>query len=166
MSKIALPMIAGKTEITVPTDCDLLVTRAFNASREMVFDCMTKPDLVRKWLLGPPGWTMPVCEIDLTVGGRFRYVWKKDDGAEMGMGGVYREIERPARIVHNEVFDDDWTGGQTLVTTRLNEHNGKTTMAMTVQYASKEARDGALGSGMADGMEHGYTLLDTLLEAG
>ncbi len=157
-------MIAGKMEITTPTDRELLVTRSFNASRDMVFDCMTKPDLVRKWLLGPPGWTMPVCEIDLRVGGTFRYVWKKDDGAEMGIGGVYREIDRPDRIVHNEVFDDDWTGGETLVTTRLNEQNGKTTMAMTVQYASKEARDGALGSGMADGMEHGYTLLDTLLE--
>ncbi len=157
-------MIAGKMEITTPTDRELLVTRTFNAARDLVFDCLTKPDLVRKWLLGPPGWTMPVCEIDLRVDGRFRYVWKKHTGAEMGMGGVYREIDRPDRIVHNEAFDDDWTGGETLVTTRLHEHSGRTTMAMTVQYASKEARDGALSSGMADGMEHGYTLLDGLLE--
>lgn len=157
-------MIAGKMEITTPTDRELLVTRTFNASRDLVFDCMTKPELVRKWLLGPPGWSMPVCEIDLRVGGRFRYVWKKDEGAEMALGGVYREIDRPGRLVHNEVFDDDWTGGETLVTSILDERSGRTTMLMTVQYASKEARDGALSSGMADGMEHGYTLLDDLLE--
>ena len=158
------PMIAGKMEITTPTDCELLLTRTFKASRDLVFDCMTRPELVRRWLLGPPGWTMPVCEIDLRVGGRFRYVWKKDEGAEMAMSGVYREIDRPGRIVHNETFDEDWTGGATLVTSLLHETDGKTTMAMTVRYASREARDGALSTGMADGMEHGYSLLDALLE--
>lgn len=157
-------MITGKMEVTTPSERELLVTRALNAPRDLVFDCLTKPALVQKWLLGPPGWSMPVCEIDLRVGGRFRYVWKKEDGPEMGLGGTFHEIDRPERIVHAEKFDEDWTGGETLVTTLLHEANGKTTMQMTVRYASKEARDGALFSGMTEGMEHGYGLLDALLE--
>jgi uncharacterized protein YndB with AHSA1/START domain len=114
-------------------------------------------------MLGPPGWTMPVCEIDLRVGGAFRYVWRDQDGNDMGMGGVYREIVPPERVVHNETFDEDWTGGETLVTTLLTEEAGKTTVAITVLYASREARDGALSTGMPEGMAMGYDRLAELL---
>lgn len=156
---------ANTLQVTAPSDREIVMTRVFDAPRQLVFDAHTKPDLVRRWLLGPPGWTMPVCEIDLRVGGRFRYVWRKDDGAEMGMGGVFREIVRPERIVHTELFDQDWTGGETVSTTRFTERDDRTTLTITTLYSSKEARDGALKSGMTDGMEVGYARLDELLAA-
>lgn len=150
-------------DVSIPSDRELAFTRTFKAPRTLVWDCHTKPELVRRWLLGPPGWTMPVCEIDLRVGGRFRYVWRNEDGRDMGMGGVYHELRHPERIVHVEKFDEDWTGGETLVTTIFTEDAGVTTMSMTVLYASKEARDGAAQSGMTDGMEMGYARLDEVL---
>lgn len=149
--------------ISTPTDRELVITRGFNAPRALVWDCLMKPELVRRWLLGPEGWTMPVCEIDARVGGRFRYVWRNADGHDMGMGGTYLEIEPPSRTVHEELFDEDWTGGRTRVTTELIERDGRTTMVTTVLYASKEARDGARASGMTEGMEMGYARLDGLL---
>ncbi len=156
---------ANPLQVTTPSDREIVMTRVFDAPRQLVFDAHTKPDLVRRWLLGPPGWTMPVCEIDLRVGGRFRSVWRKDDGVEMGMGGVFREIVRPERIVHTELFDQDWTGGETVSTTRFAERDDRTTLTITTLYSSKEARDGALKSGMTDGMEAGYARLDGLLAA-
>lgn len=152
-------------DISAPSDREVVITRDFEAPAELVFDCHTKPDLVRRWLLGPPGWTMPVCDIDLKVGGRYRYVWHGPNGEEMGMGGIYREIVRPGHIVTSELFDEDWTGGETLVTTRFVEDAGRTRATLTVHYASKEARDGALATGMTDGMEAGYQRLDELLAA-
>lgn len=156
-------MAKNPLTFSTPTDREVVFTRDFNASRRLVFDCLSKPELVRRWLLGPPGWTMPVCEIDFRVGGRFRYVWRKTNGKEMGMGGTFREIVAPEKIVHVELFDEDWTGGETTVTTLLTEKNGRTTMTGTVLYVSKEARDGALRTGMADGMTTSYDLLEELL---
>jgi uncharacterized protein YndB with AHSA1/START domain len=152
--------------LTVATqgDREVIFTRAFDAARALVFDCMTKPDLVKRWLLGPAGWTMPVCEIDLRVGGKFRYVWHNEDGRDMAMGGVYQEIVQPERIVHTETFDEDWTGGATVVTSSLAEAGGRTTLTTSVVYASEQARQGALVSGMTDGMEMGYARLEALLE--
>ena len=110
--------------LTTPSDREILITRDFNAPRALVFDCMSKPELVRRWLLGPPGWTMPVCDIDLRVGGRYRYVWRNEaDGTEMGMGGVYMEIVPPEKVVQTELFDQDWTGGETIGTCILTETN-------------------------------------------
>ena len=152
-----------KLTITTPGDREIVITRAFDAPRRLVFDAYTKPDLVRRWLLGPSGWTMPVCEIDLRVGGKFRYLWRKDSGTEMGMGGIYREIVAPERLVCTELFDDDWTGGETLSTLVLMEQGGKTTVTQTVLYASRKARDGALATGMTEGLEAGYERLDELL---
>ena len=108
---------------------------------------------------------MSVCEVDLRPGGRFRYVWTKAGGKEMGMGGTFVEVTPPSRLVHVEVFDQDWTGGETTVTTELTEADGVTTMTMTVAYSSTAARDGALGSGMTTGMEMSYARLDALLTA-
>lgn len=146
--------------ITLPSDREILITRKVNAPARLVFDCYTQPALVRRWLLGPPGWTMPVCEIDLRVGGKYRYVWRNEDGREMAMGGVHREIEPPHRIVSSALFDEDWTGGETTETLVLREQGGVTTIENTILYASKEARDGALQSGMTEGMEAGYARLD------
>ena len=151
-------------QITTPTDREVVITRVVDAPRGMVFDAFAKPDLVRRWMLGPPGWTMPVCEIDLRVGGKYRYVWENADGQRMGMGGRFTEIIRPSRMVATQVFDEDWTGGETLVTTELIEKNGKTTITTMVRYASREARDAALQTGMAEGMEAGYQRLEELLK--
>lgn len=154
----------GALQLSTPTDLDVVITRVLDAPRGMVFDAFTKPDLVRRWLLGPPGWTMPVCEIDLRVGGKYRYVWENADGQRMAMGGTFTEIVRPARMVATQLFDEDWTGGETLVMTEIVEQKGKSTVTTTVHYASREARDAALQTGMAQGMEAGYERLEDLLK--
>jgi uncharacterized protein YndB with AHSA1/START domain len=151
-------------KVTTPTDREVVVTRVFAAPRGMVFDAHTKPELVRRWLLGPPGWTMPVCEIDLRVGGKYRYEWEHGgSGQRMGVAGTFTEIVRPSRLVITQLFDEDWTGGETLVTTDLVEAKGKTTLTTTVRYSSRAARDAALKTGMTTGMDAGYERLDQLL---
>ena len=157
-------MKTATLKVTTPSDREAVITRVVDAPRGMVFDAHTKPELVRRWLLGPPGWTMPVCEIDLRVGGKYRYVWRKSDGQEMGMGGAFTEIMRPARIVATQLFDQDWTGGETIVSTEIVEKNGKSTITTTVRYATREARDAALQTGMTTGMEAGYERLEDLLK--
>jgi uncharacterized protein YndB with AHSA1/START domain len=152
-------------KVTTPSERDVVMTREFAASRGMVFDALTKPELVRRWLLGPPGWTMPVCDIDLRVGGTYRYVWRNADGREMGMGGTFKEMVRPSRLVATESYDDHWTGGETLVTTELVETRGTTTVSTTVRYATREARDAALKMGATKGLEASYVRLDELLTA-
>jgi len=150
-------------KVTAAGDREIVITRAFNAPRRLVFDAHTKPELVQRWLLGPPGWTMPVCEIDLRVGGSYRYVWRNENGTEMGMGGVFHEIVRPERLVATERFDESWYPGEALDTTVFVEERGKTTVTVTVLYESPEARDGVLKSPMAEGMAVGYDRLEELL---
>jgi len=152
-------------KVTTPSERELVMTREFAAPRGMVFDALTKPELVQRWLLGPPGWTMPVCQIDLRVGGKYRYGWRNADGREMGMGGTFQEIVRPSRIVATEVYEDYWTGSETLVTTELVETSGKTTLSTTVRYASREARDAAIKMGATKGLEASYDRLEELLTA-
>jgi uncharacterized protein YndB with AHSA1/START domain len=151
--------------VTTPTDREIVMTRVFSAPRKLVFDAWTKPELVKRWLLGPPGWTMPVCEIDLRVGGKYRFEWRGQDGTVMGMGGVYREIVIPERIVSTQLFDEDWTGGETLGTLLFVERDGKTTLTNKVLYSSREARDGALKTDMAKGVEMGYARLDEMFKS-
>jgi len=151
-------------KVTTKGDREIVMTRDFNAPRRLVFDAFTKPELVKQWLLGPPGWSMPVCEIDLKVGGAYRYVWRRDsDGSEMGMGGVYREIVLQERIVSTEVFDKAWYPGEAVGTLVLSERAGKTTVTQTVLYQSREARDGILKSGMESGVAASYDRLAQLL---
>ena len=131
-----------------------------------MFDAFTKPDLLKKWLFGPDGWALAVCEIDLRVGGRYRYVWKRErDGSSMGAGGVYREIVAPERIVATERFDDAWYPGESVGTIALVESGGQTTLTQTLQYESREARDMALQSGMEEGLGAGYDRLEKLVAA-
>jgi uncharacterized protein YndB with AHSA1/START domain len=153
----------GKLKITTPSDREIAMTRVFDAPRGMVFDASTKPELIKRWLGVRAGWTMPVCEVDLRVGGKYRYLWRGPKGNEMGMGGVYREVVRPERIVATEVFDDAWYPGEAVDTMVFVEKDGKTTLTTTVLYASKEARDGVLKSPMASGVEESYAGLDALL---
>ena len=149
-------------EIAASGELDAVVTRTFDAPRQLLWDCHTKPDLMKRWLYGPDGWSLPECDIDLRVGGRYRYLWRHRDGREMAMGGVFREIVAPARIVHTELFDEDWTGGETTVTTTFTERAGKTTLHMIIHYSSAAARNAALATPMADGMEAGYQRLDAI----
>ena len=152
-------------KLTTRGDREIVITRAFDAPRKLVFDALTKPELVKQWLLGPDGWSMPVCEIDLKVGGKYRYVWRRDkDGTEMGMGGVYRDIVAPERIVATEKFDQSWYPGEAVGTSVLTEQGGKTTLTQTILYESREARDGVLKSGMEKGVVASYDRLAKLLE--
>lgn len=148
--------------VTLPSDREIVITRQFDAPRSLVFLCYSKPELVRRWL-GPPDWSMPVCEIDFRVGGKWRWVLRSPQGFEMGSGGIYREIAAPERIVNSERYDLDWTGGETVVTVGLTEQEGRTTATTTVLYSSEEARDGAAATPMADGMEVSFRRLDDLL---
>lgn len=157
----------NKSTVTLPNDREVVVVRAFNAPRSLVFDAWTKPALIQRWLLGPPGWAMPVCEMDVRPGGKFEWRWRSDDnGAEFGFVGEFREVVRPTRIVHTERYDPGDVGGEmgeALVTTVFTEQHGVTTQTMTIRYASKEVRDAALKTGMTDGMEMSYEKLDALL---
>ena len=114
-------------------------------------------------MTGPPGWTLAVCDIDVRVGGAIRFVWRNNDGREMGLRGTYREITRPERLVHTELFDEDWTGGETVVTNIMIEENGRTTLTMTVLYGSREARDAAIETNMAAGVGASFDHLEQLL---
>jgi uncharacterized protein YndB with AHSA1/START domain len=155
----------GNLKLTTRGDREIVITRAFDAPRKLVFDAFTKPELVKQWLLGPDGWSMPVCEIDLKVGGKYRYVWRRDkDGTEMGMGGVYREIVAPERVVATEKFDQSWYPGEAVGTSVLTEQGGKTTLTQTILYETREARDGVLKSGMEKGVVASYDRLAKLLE--
>lgn len=142
---------------------ELLMTRAFAAPRELVFACHTRPQLVRRWLLGPPGWTMPVCEIDARAGGPYRYEWRGPNGETMGASGVHHEVVAPERLVFTQLFDDDWTGGETLITIALRETGNATELAQTTLFATAAARAAALATGMAEGMESSFQKLDALL---
>jgi len=154
----------NRIHIAASGERDIVMTRVFDAPRPLVWDAHTKPELVKRWLLGPEGWTMPVCEIDLRVGGKYRYVWKKTAGGhEMGMGGVFREVAAPERLVATEKFDDAWYPGEAIDTTVLADQGGKTKLTLTVSYESREARDGVLAGPMSGGMEAGYNRLDDLL---
>ncbi len=151
--------------VTTPTDREVVITRAFDAPRELVWEAMSGPEFLRRWLFGPPGWEMTACEDDPRVGGTFRWAWEGPDGAAMQMSGTYRQVDPPRRAVRTETFDFGCAPqvGEQLATLVLTEQGGTTTMTLTVLYPSKEARDGAVASGMEHGMAAGYDRLDAIL---
>src|SRR5687768_14342672 len=147
----------GSTTFTTPSDREVVMTRVFDAPRSLVWEAWTNPEHVPQWLLGPEGWTMPVCEIDLRPGGEWHFVWRRTGGTEMEMRGEYREITPPERLVCTESWGGDWP--ETLNTLILTEEDGKTTMTQTVLYPSKDARDAALGTGMEEGASQSFDRL-------
>lgn len=153
----------GNMRVTTPSDREIALVRDFDAPRRMVFAALTRPELIRRWLLGPPGWSMPICEFDARVGGKFRYGWTREDGASMSMSGTISEFIAPERIVADEVFDDPWYEGVCIDTTVLTEKAGGTTLSITTRYDTQAIRDGVLEGPMADGMEMGYERLAALL---
>ncbi len=154
---------AGTLKLTTRGDREIVMTRVFDAPRTLVFDAFTKPELVKQWLLGPPGWSMVVCELAQKVGDSYRYVWRHSSGHEMGIGGVLREIVPPERIVATERFDQSWYPGEAVGTIVLVEQDGKTTLTQTILYESGEARDVVLKSPMESGVAAGYDRLADLL---
>lgn len=160
-------------EVTLPSDREVRVTRTFNAPRRLVWDAHTKPELVRRWQ-GYPGWDMPVCEMDVRVGGKYRWQWKRlEDGSQFGFFGTFTEVDAPSKIVHDQYFHpgdipDDFastmpTGDPCIISLELSEQGGVTTLVCNMTFVSKEARDAAFSTGMTDGMEFSYTRLDELV---
>jgi uncharacterized protein YndB with AHSA1/START domain len=154
----------GSLVVTTPSDREIAMTRVFDAPRKLVFEAWTRPELIKRWLGVFGKWSFVVCEVDLRVGGAYRYVWKGPDGVTMGMGGVFREIVKPDRIVATEKFDDPWYPGEAIDTTTFVEKGGQTTLTTTVLYVSKEVRDGVLKSPMESGVAKSYDNLAAVLE--
>ena len=176
----------GKLTVTPQGDREVALTREFDAPRHLVFEALTTPELLKRWLLGPPGWTMTECAIDARVGGAYRYAWRNTDGSVMGIRGTCTEVAPPELLVGKERFDLPWferargkedamfldglrpglerfSPGETVVSQRLAERSGRTTLNMTIRYDSAETRDMVLKTPMAMGMEAGYGRLDELL---
>jgi uncharacterized protein YndB with AHSA1/START domain len=166
-----MTMMTERAHVTMPSDREVQVVRSFKAPRALVYRAYTDPALVKQWMLGPPGWTMPVCEMDVRVGGRYRWVWRNEsDGSEFGFRGTYREIEPGSRLVHSEAYEPGTVGGgfpgaESLVTISFAEERGITTLTTLMDFGSKDARDAAVATGMTDGMEQSYQLLDQRLAA-
>ena len=156
-------MNPGSLKITTPSDREIAMTRVFDAPRRLVYDAYTKPELLKRWLGVHNGWVLAVCEIDLKVGGAYRYVWRGPDGMEMGMRGVYQELIPSERVVATEKFDQPWYEGEAVGTVTFDEQDGKTTLTMTIRYASKDVRDAVLASPMEQGVAAGFDKLAELL---
>jgi len=167
---------SGTLRVTTPTDLEIVMTRAFDAPRRLVWEAMTRPELVRRWMFVPPGWAWAECEMDVRVGGKFRWAWNGPDGKlALSIWGEHREVSPPARIVHTECMEmgpgaggcaSDCEGAEPwelLATIELVERGGKTHLTMTLLFPSREARDGALASGMEQGVAAGYDTLDGVL---
>ena len=152
-------------QVTTPSDLEVTLTRDFHAPRQLVFDALTQPELLRQWLGIHGTWKWVVCEVDLRIGGKYRYVWRNAKGREMAMGGTFLEIVAPERIVNTELFDDPWYQGEGHATAVLTERNGWTTLSSTIRAVSREARDTILRSGMDTGVAAAYDTLERVLAA-
>ena len=161
------------SEVSLPSDTEVRVTRDFRAPRTLVWQAHTEPNLLRRWMSGMPGWSMPVCEMDVRPGGKYRWGWRSDEtGAGFGFFGTFKDVDAPAAMTQEEYFDagdaGEITGDMPVNSPSINrttftETNGITTVIMLIDYGSKAARDAAVSTGMTDGMEISYTSLDALL---
>ncbi len=156
-------------QVTLPSDREVRVTRQFTAPRQLVWDAHTNPELIPKWQ-GYGGWDMPICDMDVRVGGKYRWQWKnQEDGKKFGFVGTFTEVNAPTKVTHDQYFDPGDTefampvGDPCIVSLDLTEQNGVTTLVCVMQFVSKEARDGAMSTGMTDGMEFSYSRLDGLV---
>jgi len=148
--------------VTTPSDREIVMTRTFDAPRELVFEAMTKPEHMKEWW-GPRGYTLPVCEIDLRPGGAYRFVSADAEGNEYAFRGEYREIVPPEKIVWTFEFEG-MPGNVSVDTMTLTEEDGKTTITSTSLFDDVEQRDGMLASGMETGAVETYDRLAELLE--
>jgi uncharacterized protein YndB with AHSA1/START domain len=151
------------TVFTMPSDRELTVTRVIDAPRSLVFDAWTRSEHPRHFLMNPTRWIMPVCEIDLRPGGEWHYVWQRIDGSEtMEMRGIFKEIVPPLRLVTEEFWGEEMP--ETTTTMILTENEGKTTLSMTMLFASQEARDAAFETEMKEGMSDTFDCLEAYLQ--
>ena len=155
-------MAKNSLTMTMPSEREMTITRVFDAPRALVWEAYTSPEHLPHWMLGPPGWTMPVCEMDLRAGGKWRWAWRNLDGQEMEMRGVYKEVVPPERVVSTESWGGDWP--ETVNTVTFTEEDGRTTLSITILYPSNEARESAIKTGMTKGMEMSYDRLAAHLE--
>ena len=156
-----------EAEVELRDDTEIVVRRAFAAPADLVFAAFTVPKLMQRWLLGYPGWTMPVCDVDLRPGGTYRQRWRETEtGNEFGFKGVYHEIDAPNRIVQAEVFEDDPSWGENNIITTFDAVDGGTLVTMIMRFDTPEARQAAMETGMTDGMESSYKMLDAELAGG
>jgi uncharacterized protein YndB with AHSA1/START domain len=149
---------SGSAKVTLPTDEQILITREFDAPRHLVYRAWTTPELVKRWWSGGHG-EVTIAEIDLRVGGIWRYVLIANEGSEVGFHGEYREIVPDERIVSTEVYEG-MPEGEALNTLTLTEEDGRTTMSILVQHSCKEHRDAHINSGMEAGMQKSMDLLE------
>lgn len=158
---IAKDKDSGALSISTPTDREIVMTRSFDAPRRLVFDAYTKPEHLPHWMLGPEGWTMTKCEIDLRAGGAWRFAWSHSNGQAMEMHGVYQEVKPPEKFVSTENWGGPWP--ETLNTVMFTESGEETTISCRILYPSREARDAALKSGMKEGVALSFNRLATHL---
>jgi uncharacterized protein YndB with AHSA1/START domain len=157
------------TKVDMPSDREVRVTRRFKAPAQLVWDAHTQPELKRKWLRGYDGWSMPVCDMDVRVGGAYRWRWRNNEtGDEFGFFGTYLEVTAPGRLVFEEHYDPGSFGvsmmkAPVIVTHEFEEAGGITTLTVTMLFASRAERDETLATGATDGMEHNYKYLDEWL---
>lgn len=158
-------------EVSQPSDREVRVVRTFKAPRQLVWDAHTKPELMQKWCYGFEGWTLPICEMDVREGGKYRWRWRSDaDGSEFGFFGAFSDVKEPSTLGHDQYYDPgdmDYAmpvGDPCLITLEFGEADGVTTLTMTMKFVSNEARDGAVSTGMTDGMEVGYARIDDMLK--
>jgi uncharacterized protein YndB with AHSA1/START domain/predicted enzyme related to lactoylglutathione lyase len=152
----------GKLKVTTPSPNEIVLTRTFDAPWRLVYEALTTPALIRRWW-GVTRGTMTVCEVDLRVGGRYRFAQRTHQGMEIAFSGEYLELSPPDRMVHTERFEGG--SGEAVITTRLVEERGKTTMIATCVYSSPEVRDMVIRSGMEGGAAESYDALDAGVKA-
>lgn len=158
-------------EVSLPSDTEVRVTRGFKAPRTLVWQAHTDPELLKRWMHGYPGWSLPVCEMDVRPGGKYLWRWRSDeDGQEMGFFGEFKEVDAPAKLTYDQCFapgEGDIGGAMpvdnfTMIRNTFTEKSGITTLVTLMDFGSKEARDAAVSTGMTDGMETSYERLDTM----
>lgn len=158
-------------EVSTPSDQEVLIKRSFDAPAKLVWRAYTEPELMRRWLTAMPGWSMPVCEMNTDVGGKYRWRWREDgSGVEFGFTGEMLEVEPNSKIVHTQEYDPGTMGGSmgdgaSVITVTFNENDGVTDVVTIIKFASKADRDAAISTGMTDGMEMSYKQLDGVLES-
>src|SRR5688572_8936453 len=141
-------------KISTPTDREVVVTRTFDAPRTLVFDAYTQPELLKRWY-DAPGRSLVVCEIDLRVGGSYRFLWRGEGRKDVGMRGVHRAVVRPERLVRTQTWED-WDAGEIIETVLFTERAGRTTLTSTGLYPSRDVRDAVLKAGLENGARATY----------
>lgn len=164
MSNSTTTQTGSTLQVATHGDRAIKISRQFNAPRELVFDAFTKPDMLKEWFHGPPGWKLTTCEVDLRVGGTYRREWTSEAGESMGMGGVFQVVERPGRVVRMERYDQPWYQGECVGTFELTVAGKGTLMTLTMAYESREVRDQVMTSPVMAGMDTGYAGLEKYLE--